>query len=345
MTLKDIAAEAGVSISTVSRVINNKSEKSASPQVRERIWEIVRRTGYIPNHSARDLKLGAYNTSLIKRSLSCLFARTPNAPDNPFFQTIAKSAEVEAYRQDFFFKSSLTPFNINDEETYRLIQQDSNGVVVLGRCDKPTLKFLKKYCHNVIYAGLNPLDAKYDQVLCDGYEATLTALQYLQELGHQHIGFVGEIKEENRYRAYCDFMKGLKISFDSSYRVSSPLTASGGYEGAMQLLRQQPALTAIFCGDDIAAVGILRAVHDSNLRVPEDISVISIDDISTSQYLSPMLTTIHVPMEEMGTFAAKILIDRINKGHTLPIQVKLPFHLARRESCAPPRKQKLPPKG
>lgn len=338
MTLKDIAAEAGVSISTVSRVINNTDTKAASPQVRERIWEIVRRTGYIPNHSAQTLKLGHYEPPVTNRSLSCLYARTPDAPDNPFFQTIAKSAEVEAYRQDYFLKSSLTPFNVNNEETYRLIQRDTNGVVVLGRCDKPTLKFLKQYCHNVIYTGLNPLDAKYDQVLCDGYEATLLALDYLRALGHHHIGYVGEIEEENRYRAYCDFMKTSTVSFDPSYRVASPLTSSGGYDGAIQLLRQQQNLTAIFCGDDIAAVGVLRAVRDFGLRVPEDISVISIDDIETSQYLSPMLTTVHVPMEEMGTVAAKILIDRINGGHTLPMQIKLPFYLAKRDSCAPPRK-------
>lgn len=338
MTLKDIAAEAGVSISTVSRVINNTDTKAASPQVRERIWEIVQRTGYIPNHSAQTLKLGHCKPPVTSRSLSCLYARTPNAPDNPFFQTIAKSAEVEAYRQNFFLKSSLASFNINAEETYRMIQRDTNGVVVLGRCDKPILKFLKQYCHNVIYTGLNPLDAKYDQVLCDGYEATLLALDYLKGLGHRHIGYVGEIEEENRYRAYFDFMKSSDVAFAPSYWASVSLTASGGYDGTLQLLRQQPDLTAIFCGDDIAAVGALRAVYDFGFRVPADISVISIDDINPAQYLSPMLTTVHVPMTEMGTIAAKILIDRINGGHTLPMQIKLPFYLAKRESCAPPRK-------
>ena len=82
----------------------------------------------------------------------------------------------------------------------------------------------------------------------------------------------------------------------------------------------------------------MRAIKEAGLVIPDDLSVISIDDIETSQYLSPMLTTVHVPMEEMGTVAAKILIDRINGGHTLPMQIKLPFYLAKRESCAPPRK-------
>lgn len=337
MTLKDIAQEAGVSISTVSRVINNTDSKAASKQVQERIWEIVRKTGYIPNRSAQNLKMGKQPSSLNTHALSCLFARTPDAPDNPFFQTIAKSAEVEAYRQNYFLKSSLTAFNTSNEGTYRMLQHDTKGVIVLGRCDEPTLKFLKQYCHNVIYTGLNALDAKYDQILCDGYEATRAALTYLYQLGHRHIGYVGEIGCENRYDAYQDFSKEYQLPHDKSYAVSAPLTATGGYDGAIQLLKQQPNLTAIFCGDDIAAVGILRAIRDFGLKVPDDMSVISIDDIETSQFLSPMLTTIHVPMEEMGSLAAKILIDRINGGHTLPMQIKLPFYLAKRESCCRPR--------
>ena len=81
----------------------------------------------------------------------------------------------------------------------------------------------------------------------------------------------------------------------------------------------------------------MRAVRDKGLKIPNDISVISIDDIDTAQYLSPMLTTIHVPIEEMGQMTAKILIDRITGGHTLPMKIFLPFYLSQRESCAPPR--------
>ena len=103
MTLKQIAEEAGVSISTVSRVINNTNPKVASQEVRDRIWEIVRRTGYTPNKSAQNLKRGYGHSLINSRSLACLFARTPNAPNDPFFSTLAKSVEVEAYKQKIFF--------------------------------------------------------------------------------------------------------------------------------------------------------------------------------------------------------------------------------------------------
>ena len=102
-------------------------------------------------------------------------------------------------------------------------------------------------------------------------------------------------------------------------------------------MEQQPKLTAIFCGNDITAIGAIRAIKDRKLKIPKDISVISIDDIDMAQYLSPMLTTIHIPVDEMGKMAAKTLIDRINGGHTLPMKLQLPFHLANRDSCGKPR--------
>lgn len=91
----------------------------------------------------------------------------------------------------------------------------------------------------------------------------------------------------------------------------------------------------MFCCNDNTAIGAMRAIKEAGLSIPDDLSVISIDDIDTAQYLSPMLTTIHIPVEEMGQMTAKILIDRIEEGHKLPIKINLPFYLANRESCAP----------
>lgn len=342
MTLKEIAKEAGVSISTVSRVLNNTNPKAASQEVRERIWEIVRRTGYTPNSAAQNLKLGNTSSKTLNRSLACLFARTPNAPNDPFFSTLAKSVEVEAYKQNYILKSSFTSFDITKSETCHLILDNNvNGVVILGRCDKPTLKFLKQHFHYVVYTGLNGIDANYDQILCDGYDASVCAMEYLISLGHKHIGYVGETSDENRYLGYETVLKKSNLPFDDSYIASISFSSNGGYLGTKALLEKNQNITAIFCGNDITAIGAIRAIKDLGLEVPKDISIISIDDIDTAQYLSPMLTTVHIPVEEMGKTAAKILIDRIQGGHTLPMKINLPCYLAKRESCAPPKKKKL----
>lgn len=339
MTLKEIAQEAGVSISTVSRVINNTDSKAASPEVKERIWEVVRRTGYVPNSAAQNLKLGHTGSNKTNsHSLFCLYARTPNAPDDPFFSSLARSVEIEAYKQNYILKSSFTSFDITKSETCRMIlDTDVSGGVILGRCDKPTLKFLKQHFHYVAYTGLNGIDANFDQILCDGYGASICAMEHLIQLGHKHIGYLGETSLENRYQGYRDCLEKYHLPYDNSYVAPVTFSSNGGYKGAKRLLEQQPRLTAIFCGNDITAIGAMRAIKDHGLKIPKDISVISIDDIDTAQYLSPMLTTVHVPVDAMGSTAAKILIDRINGGHTLPMKIHLPCHLAKRESCGKPR--------
>lgn len=338
MTLKEIAQKAGVSISTVSRVINNQNSKAASKEVQDRIWQIVRETGYTPNISAKSLQKGE-QTPINTRSLACLFARTPDSPNDPFFSSLARSVETAAYQQNYLVKSSFTAFDLTETSSnIRMFLDPSiNGVAVLGRIDKAGLKFLKQHCRFVAYTGLNEINAKYDQILCDGYQAAVTAVEHLISLGHRHIGYIGETDNETRYQGYQDALESHHLPCSPSYVASVPQTSSGGLKGALKLLEQQPLLTAFFCSNDVTAIGAMRAIRDKGLRIPKDISVISIDDIDTAQYLSPMLTTIHVPIEEMGQMTAKILIDRITGGHTLPMKIFLPFYLCQRESCAPPR--------
>lgn len=335
MTLKEIANEAGVSISTVSRVINNNT-KAASKDVQDRIWEIVRRTGYVPNTSAKSLKCGTdQNLDNHSRSLACLFARTPNAVNDLFFSTLAKSIEQEAFKQNYILKYSFTSFDLSNPNTYHLITDNHvDGVAVLGRCDKPTLKFLKQHFHYVAYTGLNGIEANYDQILCDGFSAGVSAVEHLIGLGHKKIGYIGETSSEIRYSGYLKALNDHGLPVKDAYVASVPLSSDGGYKGAKELVERHTDITAVFCGNDITAIGAMRAIKDEGLSIPGDLSVISIDDIDTAQYLSPMLTTIHIPIEEMGQTTAKILIDRINKGHTLPMKITLPYYLANRESCA-----------
>lgn len=338
MTLKEIAKEAGVSISTVSRVINNNA-KAAGKDAQDRIWEIVRRTGYVPNTSARSLKFGTdLSADSHSRSLACLFARTPNASNDLFFSTLAKSIEQEAFKQNYILKYSFTSFDLSNPNTYHLIMDNHvDGVAVLGRCDKPALKFLKQHFHYVAYTGINGIEANYDQILCDGFSAGVSAVEHLISLGHKQIGYIGETSSEIRYSGYLKALNDHNLPVKDSYVASVPLSSDGGYKGARELVERNTDITAIFCSNDITAIGAMRAIKDEGLKIPGDFSVISIDDIDTAQYLSPMLTTIHIPIEEMGQTTAKILIDRINKGHTLPMKITLPYYLANRASCARPR--------
>lgn len=339
MTLKEIAKEAGVSISTVSRVVNKNSPGAASKEVQDKIWAIVRRTGYTPNASARTLKMGdGHDLPGASRSIACLFARTTDTVTDLFFTSLSRSIEQEAFKRSYVLKYSFSSFDINHPNTFRLISDNHvDGVVILGRCDKQLLKILKTYFNHVVYTGLNNLDAKYDQIICDGKLAATAAVNYLLELGHKKIAYIGETKEENRYLGYQSALSGANITFRREYTINIPLSLEGGYQGAKRLIRSGCDATAYFCSNDITAIGAMRAFQEAGLSIPGDISLISIDDIDTAQYLNPMLTTVHIPVEEMGQMTAKILIDRIEGGHRLPIKMDLPFYIAVRDSCSPPK--------
>ncbi|MHB8128121.1 MAG: LacI family DNA-binding transcriptional regulator [Mobilitalea sp.] len=336
MTLKEIAEIAGVSISTVSRVINQNNSKVAGKEVQDRIWKIVRDSNYVPNASARNLKLGnsTNHIEVPTKTIGCIFARSMADGNDPFFSQIARAIEQEAFRQGYLMKYSFSAYDINDSNIFHLITNNQvNGIAILGRFDQNLLKFIKQHYKHVVYTGLNKIDTGFDQIICDGYQASIAAINHLHKLGHTQIGYVGEKNKEIRYLGFCDAMTALNLPIKREHIVVTSLSSEGGYTGVKEFFKRNAPITALFCANDLTAIGAMKAIKELGYNIPNDISIISIDDIDTAQYVSPMLTTVHVPMEELGKMTAKILIDRIENGKSLPVKIELPFNITIRESC------------
>lgn len=332
MTLKEIADQVGVSVSTVSRVINKKGAKVARPEIQDKIWEIVRSSGYTPNDQARALKLGCKNTSA--NTIACLFARSTDSVSDPFFSKIARSIEENAQMKNHVVKYTFSAVDFQNQTTLSNIKDNNvSGVAILGRCNPRLLSLLKQYFGNVVYTGLNKLNANYDQIICDGAEASKTAVNYLIGLGHTRIGYIGEVYNEERYVGYRAALLENNITPNPNWTIDVLLSSEGGYNGAGKLLNMREKPSAIFCANDITSFGVIRRLAEMGISVPGDISIISIDDIDTSKYISPALTTVHIPVEEMGSVTTKVLIDRIEGGHKLPMKILLPFKIIERESC------------
>ena len=336
MTLKEIAKEAGVSISTVSRVINKNSTNAASKEVQDRIWEIVRRTGYTPNSTARDLKMGGTDSpEPLSRSIACLFARTEDSKSDLFFSTLARSIEQEAFKHNYVLKYSFTAIDIHHPNTFRLITDNHvDGVVVLGRCDKQTLSFLKKYFNCVAYTGLNILDAKYDQVISDGYQASLTAMNHLMSLGHTRIGYIGETRDEDRYTGYCTALNTGGIPLKKEYVADVPLSSEGGYRGARQLIDRGVDVSALFCSNDVTAIGAMRAIQETGCRIPEDVSIIGFDDVPMCDMMVPPLSTMKVRKRELGATAVQRLLDRVADPKRECLKMCMATKLVKRQSVS-----------
>lgn len=336
MTLKEIAREANVSVSTVSRVLNSKGSLKDKESYRK-IWEIVKREHYTPNKAAQALKKNASRQRETPRMISCMLARTQTASDDPFFQQMARSIDEQAYKQNYIVKHLYTERDfLTLENMKNIYDKQSSGIIIMGRCESELLKVLKKNFRYVGYTGLNYLNAKYDQTTCNGLLASETAVNYLIELGHRKIGYIGETQNEIRYEGYCHALEKNGIPLNKRLIADVTLSLDGGYRGVNQLLSNQADITAIFCANDTTALGALSALKKAKKRVPKDISVIGIDDIPLANYASPPLTTVHIPIVELGQLAFRILIDRIEGNHQLPMHIDLPFYLIERESCSPP---------
>lgn len=344
MTLKDIAKAAGVSVSTVSRVLNDKDTKAAGRDVRDRIWQVVRETGYTPNTNAQSLrktKQAPKRAAGEKRYFTCIYARSQDNKDM-FFSELASAIEYEAYKKNYILKYSFFAEDLDISGiASTLASPEISGIVVLGRFDKERFNAIAEAQRNVVYVGLNYTSSKHDAVFCDGYKASIKAMQTLLDLEHRAIAYIGELSKENRYRGYCDSFsfKGIN-EFNRDLIVNAKQGLDGGYQGAMDLLERKVPFTAVFCANDATAMGTIKALQEHGYSVPQDISVISIDDIEMARYFTPMLTTVHIPVNELGRQAAKTLIDRIENGHILPIKIELPFSLSWRDSCA--RKKREP---
>lgn len=337
MTLKDIAKEAGVSISTVSRVINQKGSAPASKEVQNKIWDIVRKNGYSPNAAAKSLKSGKNPHKIpFSRSIACIFTHGQTPTEDNFFSALARGIDHEAFKHNYTVKYMI--FSPHSGK-FSLTDTHTDGAVILGHCDTQICSHLKKYFHNVVYSGLNHSNTSYDRIICDGYAAAVSAVEELMNLGHSKIAYIGETAGENRYEGYCAALTSKNFPINRNYVVNTSTGYEGGYQGALKLLQKAADFTAVFCPDDMTAIGTMKALQERNLRIPKDVSLISIGDIDIVQYVTPMLTTVHIPIAEMGQMAAKILIDRIEGGHHLPMEVSLPFYIASRESCAVPHRK------
>ncbi len=193
--LKDIAERANVSISTVSRVINNEGGSPASKETTDKIWAIVKELGYVPNQSARNLIKGKEQEAIKQeKSIGCIYTSTLDTCNDPFFSRIGRGVRSELKRRGYSMVYALSIVDMEFSEIYNFVMDHPvEGVVVTGRFDEATLDFLQSNFDNVIYAGVNYIDGGFDEVICDGYLGAKKAMKHLIEKGHRKIGFVGYI--------------------------------------------------------------------------------------------------------------------------------------------------------
>ena len=331
-TIKDIANQANVSTTTVSRVINDHPD--VKHETRDKIIKIIKKNNYRPNAVARSLStsksytIGVFFTDHFNSGLH-----------HPFFREVIYGLEKSLGNEGYdivYFTNRQWGDNFSYLEKCK--DRHVDGVVLMGVLkDDPNLAKLLASDIPVAFVDIDIKGDNASYVISDNVSGAKKAVNYLYELGHRKIGMLMGINTtktaKDRFIGYKEALKDLNLTFNSNWIFNGKYSEKGGYEAAKDMLHLKKRPTAIFCQSDGMAIGAMRAIEDAGFEVPEDFSLIGFDDIEVSSYVKPTLTTIAQNKRKMGSSITKLLMDMINKANKNTSPIVLPVEVIERESC------------
>ncbi len=328
VTIRDVARLAGVSVTTVSHVLNET--RYVEPETEGRVRRAVEQLGYRPNLLARSLR---------RRETATIGLLIPDN-SNPFFAEVARVIEDAGFTAGY--SVILCNSDLSEEKQARyidvLLAKQIDGLILISSGFGPArLERIRSERVPVVIVDRELGDVPVDQVIVDNDQGGCFAGAYLARLGHRRIGCITGPSDitpsagrlTGFRRALSD--AGVELTPDATVRGDGRY-ASGG-EAMDELLRRDLGLTAVFAHNDLMAIGALGALRRAGLRAPEDVSIIGFDDILQAAAMAPALTTIAQPVTELGQVSIRLLLDQIAQRTEQPSRVVLPTTLIERESC------------
>jgi DNA-binding LacI/PurR family transcriptional regulator len=331
-TMSEVATRAGVSKATVSRVLNKT--QSIAPETERRVLEAVRQLNYHKNVHARRLATGQ----------SDLFGLVISEITNPYFHEIIRGFQAEAWDRGFDVVLCNTEYSAQRSQSViqKLIESDVRGVAIMtSSLDKEATSELNAAGIGVVFCNLSPAEKLVSNVSIDYQRGISQAIEHVVQLGHRHAAVIAG-PEDNRTavtikQALVAGLKERKLKpvavLNSNYRVDA------GASAVRAILSAPDLPTVIFCGSDLIAMGAMNALEEAGVRIPDDVSVIGIDDISFAFLARPPLTTISVPRERLGRIAFQALDKMLNLKRRKGTDYYLETELVVRRSTAPPRQR------
>lgn len=323
-TLKDIAAEAGVSLATVSRVLNDDPTLSVKEETKHRIFEIAEKLEYKTSSSKKSNQAKKHNHHFV-----ALYNYKQEAEVNdPYYLSIRHGIETQCD------KLGIELTNCYDSELV-LDNSKITGALLVGRSRAGVLSSVTKLTDNICYVDFSEPGSNYDSVDIDLTRISKEITDFFIGQGYDRIGFIGGQDAPNapdiREVAFAEYgqLKNV-VSLDDIYR--GDFTSSSGYKLAKQMLAKPNYPKALFIASDSIAIGVLRAIHEHGLNIPQDISLISVNDIPTAKFTFPSLSTVRIHSEMMGIQGVNLLVEKGRDGRALPLQVYVPSKLKLRDT-------------
>lgn len=333
-TIKDIAKIAGVSPATVSRVLNHDPNISVNIETKLRIFDVAEELEYVKRKNSSP-------TSNERLSLAIVDWYTEaDLIEDPYYLYLMTSVEKYCTENNI---NTFKLLNVNGSYI-SAVDLKADGIIAIGRFPKEEIEQLKEITPYIIFLDSDPDDSKFDSITVNTRLGANQALEYLWNLGHKKIAFVGgEVVGNNREKtvdmrkeAYIDFMKHHN-SFNPDFIFEGTrLSYAEGYRLTHEILQGQLP-TAIIAANDTVATAVLNTLTSNGIKVPEDISIIGCNDLAAVKYLSPPLTTISIPIEFIAEIAVNNLKSNIERKVIIPKKVYISSQLLIRESCSTPK--------
>jgi DNA-binding LacI/PurR family transcriptional regulator len=337
-SIKDIAAESGVAISTVSHVLNKT--KFVSEKTTKKVLKVVNKFDYKPNIIARGLRI---------KSTEAVGVIVPDIA-TPFFSQVIRGMEEVARKRRYTLILGCTFYDVEEEKRQMdiLMDQFIDGLVFF--CGYDSYKHIKKINSQdvpVVVVDREIKDNNIPSVLIDNVSAMEKAVDYLYSIGHKKIGYISfpfknQTTSRNRYKGYCRSLKKHNISYNPDYVIidgSINLNElKGTYNIMRNILNQKKPPTAFVTQADFIAIGLIKALKEKKYKVPFDVSVCGFNNEIISEFTEPSLTTVKQPKKLMGQIAMNLLIDIIEGKPVENKNIILPTELIIRKSTGPPPK-------
>ncbi|MBI9012663.1 MAG: LacI family DNA-binding transcriptional regulator [Clostridiales bacterium] len=333
-TIKEIAERSGVSLATVSRVLNYDKTLSISSKKRKLILEIAEELEYETPRNRKKNKNSKKKKSNI--TLGILhFLSIESELDDPYYIAIRLGIEkicldhsikvVKIYKKDNTFEESLL--------------DNLDGLIVVGKFSMDHQRIIRNHLERVVYVDSSPIEGDYDSVVIDAEWTVKNVLRYLIDLGYKKIGYLGGYEElaeyntnlgETRKKAFHDYLTEQSL-YEPKWVFVGKFSYDSGYEMMKTALDMSELPEVFFAANDNIAIGAMKALYEQGIKVPDEISIIGLNDIPTAQYTTPPLSTVKIYSEFMGECAVELLLEQI-AGRKLSKKLTIPTKIIKRNT-------------
>jgi len=309
-SIKEVANMAGVSPSAVSIVLNGK--KGVSDETRQKVQAIIDKLQYTPNPNPKRLRCKkTFNIALVVNDVHLL------PIDDSFYLELNKIIQYECESRDYnLIYTSLRTVNGIKCLPNIILACDVDGIICTCDISQKLYTEVERLGIPIIYADYKPADLEMRYVIADYSSTAYTAVKYLIDIGHKDIAYFSDdgamMLNNLAYKGYSDAMKDAGLQIDHSWVITDFSEEDSLLLCVKKMLEYKKRPTAIFCSADIHAINAMRCLKKCNVKVPDNISVIGVDDIKLSRYVEPALTTVHINREDMGKVSVALLMELID---------------------------------